>query len=67
MQSFLDLPDPANNPRCFPVSDTARALGLPQPADSSTWTAINACLLVFMLIAIRMLTYIALRRKTTQL
>ena len=67
VQASLDLPHPQSNPNCLPVSSTQHALGLGQGVDSTAWTAINGCLLVFMLVALRLLTYLALRHKTTQL
>ena len=67
VQAYLDLPHPATNPNCYPIASTSAALGLQQPVDSAVWTPINACLLVFMLVAVRVATYMALRRKTTQL
>lgn len=67
MQTFSDPSDPQNNPNCYPVTSTSRALGLPQEVNTHVWTPINACVLVFMLVLIRLLTYMALRHKTCQL
>ena len=67
VQLFLDSSNPQSDPNCYPVSETSRALGLPQDVNSHVWTPINACLLVGMLVVIRLLTYVALRHKTGQL
>lgn len=58
--------NPANDPTCSAVP-TKEALHLQQDPDSVMWLALDACILIGILIVIRFLTYIALRHKTSRM
>lgn len=57
--------NPQNDPRCT-VIDTQEGLGLSQDPNSSSWVAINVCVLFGFLVIIRILVYVFLRRKTAR-
>ena len=63
----MDAPDPATNPLCTPVVNIQQSLGLLQDPNSKVWLVINPCLLVAQLVALRVLTFYALKWKTSPL
>lgn len=64
-QASIDVSNPQTDPRCMPISDTQSALGLQQAVNSQVWKIINPCILILTLVLLRVLVYIALRKKTS--
>ncbi len=62
----IDVSNPQTDPRCVLVTNVQSALGLQQGVDSKTWKIINPCILIFTLVLLRVLVYVALRRKTSR-
>ncbi|KAL0032350.1 hypothetical protein WJX79_006390 [Trebouxia sp. C0005] len=62
----IDVSNPQTDPRCVLVTNIQSALGLQQGVDSKTWKIINPCILIFTLVLLRVLVYVALRRKTSR-
>lgn len=65
-EASIDVSDPQTDPRCTPVSNIQSALGLQQGVNSKVWKIINPCILIFTLVLLRVLVYVALRRKTSR-
>jgi len=63
----FDTGSPQNFPQECQVVDTKDALRLNQDPNSSSWVAINVCVLFAFLIIIRFLVYVFLRRKTARI
>ncbi|DBA96531.1 TPA: hypothetical protein ACH3X1_015407 [Trebouxia sp. C0004] len=62
----IDVSHPQTDPRCVLVTNVQSALGLQQGVDSKTWKIINPCILIFTLVLLRVLVYVALRHKTSR-
>ena len=63
----MDAPNPATNPICTPVTSIQQSLGLLQDPNSKVWLVLNPCILIFMLVLLRVLTFYALKWKTSPL
>ena len=63
--SQLNPSDPSSSPSCYAVP-TQEALRLQQNPDSMGWVALDACILLLFLVVLRVLTYVALRHKTSR-